>query len=161
RAMVKTALPPFMQPATITLIDSLPLMASGKLDHAALLALEPLAPVQSPADSAAGSRRVASVEASARAAVARAWQQTLDRAPFLPARPFEEAGGDSLRLLQFVFRLEQQCGRPLPLEAFSGTTRPSDFAPALDRLLDEARSGAGRSPTLFLLPGMGGDEPRL
>ena len=50
------------------------------------------------------------------AAIARAWHQATGRAP--GRETFQEAGGDSLGLLELVFVLERACGRSLPLDRF-------------------------------------------
>jgi thioesterase domain-containing protein len=98
----------------------------------------------------------------ARTAVARAWRRVLNRRSLRADLSFGEAGGDSLRLLKLVFDLETQCGISLPLAPFSSDLRPSEMARALDRclrgLVDETDSTA---PVVFLLPAIGGDDPRL
>ena len=98
----------------------------------------------------------------ARTAVARAWRRVLNRRSLRADLSFAEAGGDSLRLLKLVFDLETQCGISLPLAPFSSDLRPSEMARALDRclrgLVDEADTTA---PIVFLLPAIGGDDPRL
>jgi thioesterase domain-containing protein len=98
----------------------------------------------------------------ARTRVARAWRRVLDRRSLRADLTFDEAGGDSLRLLRLVFDLETQCGINLPLAPFSGDLRPSEMARALDRcllgVLDESDTAA---PVVFLLPAIGGDDPRL
>ncbi len=100
----------------------------------------------------------------ARKAVARAWARVLDRRSLHADLPFDEAGGDSLRLIRLIFELESQCGTSLELAPFSGDLRPGDMARALDRCL---RKQAGDDddpeavPDVFLLPAIGGDDPRL
>jgi thioesterase domain-containing protein len=98
----------------------------------------------------------------ARTAVARAWRRVLNRRSLRADLSFGEAGGDSLRLLKLVFDLETQCGISLPLAPFSSDLRPSEMARALDRclrgLVDEPDS---TTPMVFLLPAIGGDDPRL
>ena len=98
----------------------------------------------------------------ARTAVARAWRRVLNRRSLRADLTFGEAGGDSLRLLKLVFDLETQCGINLPLALFSDDLRPSEMARALDRclrgLVDDADTTA---PLVFLLPAIGGDDPRL
>ena len=94
-------------------------------------------------------------------AVTRAWRRVLGRRGLAEDMPFAEAGGDSLRLLQFVFELEAETGLELPLDVFCDSLRPSEFAAALESagvvagLIDDGR------PVVWLMPGMGDDEPRL
>jgi amino acid adenylation domain-containing protein len=157
RQSVGQALPSYMQPARILQIERLPLLPGGKVDETALLAIEAATPRQ---------RRkagpVATATPRAWRAVEHAWLRILDRTSLDADVPFDEAGGDSLGLLRFIFHLEQQCGIALPLDTFYAELRPSAFAERLDRCLKEpapTRSEVGRP--LFLLPGVGKDEPRL
>ncbi|MFJ3922000.1 thioester reductase domain-containing protein [Streptomyces sp. NPDC090022] len=95
RAHLAARLPAFMVPATITVLDQLPLAANGKVDRAALLALTPPAepapvPVP-PAGAAATPATVADV-------VARIWAETLPQsvahAPDGPGDGPGDAPGD-------------------------------------------------------------------
>jgi len=126
-----------------------PLVATATPQAAALL------PQSDPAGPLAATRR-------ARRSVARAWRRVLNRSSLRADVTFAEAGGDSLRLLKLVFDLETQCGISLPLAPFSSDLRPSEMARALDRclrgLVDETDTTA---PMVFLLPAIGGDDPRL
>jgi thioesterase domain-containing protein len=71
---------------------------------------------------------------------------------------FADAGGDSLRLLNLMFRLELALDRPLPMDLLHGGMDLAAMAEAL-------RCSPGQAPpeaaVVFLLPGIGGDEPRL
>jgi len=99
-----------------------------------------------------------------RKAVARAWTRVLDRHSLRADLPFDEAGGDSLKLIRLIFELETQCGTSLELAPFSGDLRPSDMARALDRCLHGLAADAADMaaiPDVFLLPAIGGDDPRL
>jgi len=98
----------------------------------------------------------------ARKAVARAWARVLDRRSLRADVTFDEAGGNSLLLLRLIFDLERQCRIALLLAPFSTDQRPSDMARALDRCLEElADDVADATPALFVLPAIGGDDPRL
>jgi thioesterase domain-containing protein len=146
-----------MHPAHLFVVDRLPLLPGGKVDPAALLAFAAATPRQR------GEAEPALIATQrARDAVSRAWLRILDRASLDADVPFDEAGGDSLRLLRFVFHLEQQCGVTLPLDVFYAELRPSVFAQRLNQCMKDpapTQSRAGRP--LFLLPGVGKDEPRL
>ena len=65
------------------------------------------------------------------AVVAQAWRQVLDHASFAADTPFDQAGGDSLRLLKLIFLMEEATGLRLPMEACHVGLRPSDFAQVL------------------------------
>lgn len=99
-----------------------------------------------------------------RKAVERAWVQVLNRRSLRADLPFDEAGGDSLCLIRLIFALESQCGTSLDLAVFPGDLRPSDMARALDRCLGKPVDRAAEPaavPDVFLLPAIGGDDPRL
>ena len=86
----------------------------------------------------------------------------LDRRSLRADLSFDEAGGDSLRLLRFIFDLERHCRIGLPLAPFSTEQRPSEMARALDRCLHGMADDTDETaPILFLLPAIGGDDPRL
>jgi thioesterase domain-containing protein/acyl carrier protein len=93
--------------------------------------------------------------------VQRAWRRVLGRRGLDTDTPFEEAGGDSLKLLTLHFELEREEKRELPLERFQGYQRPTDLAAVLDELLSDEDSPADTRPIISLIPGLGGDEPRL
>ncbi len=157
RAAVSKSLPTYMQPARILVVDGFPLLPGGKVDEKALLALADATPHkrQQAVHTPAATPRF-------RRAVARAWRRTLDRESLRADTPFNEAGGDSADLLKFIFYLEQESRSTLPLETFYAALRPSEFAERLDAHLGNglvAEDGAGTR--LFLMPGLGGDEPRL
>jgi len=157
RAAVSKSLPTYMQPARILVVDKFPLLPGGKVDEKALLAIADATPRerQQVPHTRAATLRV-------RRAVARAWTRTLDRESLKADTPFDEAGGDSVDLLKFVFFLEQESRSTLPLDTFYAALRPSEFAQRLEghlRSAPVAEDEAG--PPLFLMPGMGGDEPRL
>jgi acyl-coenzyme A synthetase/AMP-(fatty) acid ligase len=139
-ARLGAALPAYMRPSTLTLLEAMPMLPSGKIDAQALLARNDRAASATPglALDAAPSER-------AREMVARAWRQVLDRPSLERGLPFAKANGDSLRLLQFVFHLEQQCGGFLPLAAFSAELTPRGFARVLDRVLPDVPASE-RSP---------------
>jgi amino acid adenylation domain-containing protein len=157
RAAVSKSLPTYMQPARILVIDKFPLMPGGKVDEKALLAI---------ADATHPERQHALHAPAAtprvRRAVGRAWMRTLDRESLRTDTPFNEAGGDSLDLLKFVFFLEQESRSTLPLDTFYALLRPSEYAERLDGHLGSAPVAENRAAIpLFLMPGMVGDEPRL
>lgn len=96
------------------------------------------------------------------AAVGRAWTRTLDRQSLADDVPFDEAGGDSLRFLILVFHMEEQLGTALPLDLFDLSMSPRAVCAAVERHISGgAPEVDGEQPEVFLLPGIGGDEPRL
>jgi pimeloyl-ACP methyl ester carboxylesterase len=76
---------------------------------------------------------------------------------------FEEAGGDSLKLLQLVLGLERPAGRRLKLDLFDPDMRMDDAVSIVGGMTSEDSDPEPRDrrPMVFLLPGLDGDEPRL
>lgn len=72
---------------------------------------------------------------------------------------FFSIGGDSLAAMVLVTEL-RQLGRQLTLETLHGCRTPAAIAAAWSR--GSGRPGEAKTrPTLFLIPGSGGDDPRL
>lgn len=94
-------------------------------------------------------------------AVERAWSRTLDRQSLADNVPFDEAGGDSLRFLILVYHMEESLGTTLPLDLFDLSMAPRAVAATIQRHLSGEAPEAGELSQVFLLPGIGGDEPRL
>lgn len=93
--------------------------------------------------------------------VAQAWIEILDRHSLEQNQPFDEAGGDSLKLMHFVLLLERAVRRNLSLEAFHSGLRPTEMAALLQPEPREAASGQSDLPVLFLFPGLGGHDPQI
>ena len=74
--------------------------------------------------------------------------------PVAADAPFEPPDRYSLRLLRILFHLEAALGRSLPTAPFCAARRPSEFLAALAAAPPQAAS-------LFLFPGIGGDDPWL
>ncbi|MDI1266246.1 MAG: AMP-binding protein [bacterium] len=160
RAHLKGKLPAYMQPSSLFVIDELPLLPGRKIDEEALLSFAdkdaPPAPVPSAPHPA--------VHVAQRAIdmINKAWRRAIGRPPPNDDRSFNEAGGDSLGLLLLVLHLEQSCGQALSLDNFHGEMKPSEFALALDRLIDGRPPAVSKElPVVFFIPGRRGDSPRL
>ncbi|MBV8394248.1 MAG: AMP-binding protein [Alphaproteobacteria bacterium] len=159
RRHLETALPAFMRPRRLLVVDSLPLLPGRKIDEEALLEL-------AQRDAAGVADRCGANEPAASppslAIVEKAWRSTLGRPP--PGRhvSFEAAGGDSLQLLQLVFALERQIDRPLPMERVHVCLTCAEFARELDRVRHEgAVALADDAPAVFLFPPAGGGDAYL
>ena len=160
RAHLKERLPAYMQPAQCFAIDALPLLPGRKIDEEALLGHVPDLALAAPAPSPA----MPAARASQRSMdlVARAWRRACGQTPPEDGRSFNEAGGDSLRLLLLVLHLEQACGQALPLDQFSAELSPIGFALALDRCLaGPSPADADGRPLAFFIPGRRGDSPQF
>lgn len=87
-----------------------------------------------------------------------AWAKTLS-APCEENETWEEAGGDSLASLHLLLYLEKALGRKLTFDML----QPDMTAATLAKAIASTRTNGDNNPvpTVFLLPGILGDEPRL
>lgn len=86
------------------------------------------------------------------------WVATLP-GPFDPALTWEEAGGDSLATLHLQLALEQALSRKLSFDAIAPDMTVADLARSLST--PQAGPADPQVPTVFLLPGLLGDEPQM
>ncbi len=100
------------------------------------------------------------VRGQIREAISHAWTSVLTHQSLLKDQPFDEAGGDSLQLVKFVFLLEESCGVRIPMDRCRVDMRPSDFARALQDLHAPAEQPPV-VPQIFFFPGRGGDSPLM
>ena len=157
RRRLAAALPAAMQPARLHVIEALPLTANAKPDRAALARIDAGAQASRPAADADARPEVAW-------AVAQAWKRNFGRRSLKADESFQAAGGDSLSLLRLAYDIEQRLGAFtfLPFDIFAPDMRPSELARAIGRAGQQAAPPPDASlPTLFLLPGLNGDEPLL
>lgn len=90
--------------------------------------------------------------------VRNAWVTTLP-GPFDPTLTWEEAGGDSLASLQLLLVLEKALCRKLSFDAIAPDMTVADMARSLSA--PPAVHPPVQVPTVFLFPGVLGDEQRL
>jgi amino acid adenylation domain-containing protein len=149
RRHLEATLSSYMWPRRLFELAALPLLPGRKIDEEALL--EHAARI---GISAKGTRPDdVPIERQAAAMIAKAWLATFGRAPPKESVSFEEAGGDSLRLLQLVFELERLAGRALPIEHFQVQSTREQFALALEQCLAGALDAPpADAPALFLFP---------
>lgn len=170
-------LPRHMRPASIRSLAAIPRLPSFKPDIKELEQLDreelterraaaPLAKVYERSEDALGTKgagdpwRISDIVESA-------WTALLDRASFIADLPWDEAGGDSLKALELWFRIERALGKTLPLDSLQAHTTPRSLIAILEKLVESpAPASAGGDagldrPTIFLLPGIVGDEPLL
>ena len=135
RSATRSCLPKYMQPARILLAEKLPRLPGGKIDAEAVLRLD-ASRFEANARLIGELMRSYPASERARQLVARAWVRTLGRTSLEAESTFEEAGGDSLKLLALIFRIEEQLGTTVPLDLIDEHLRPSEFAVALDQWLN-------------------------
>lgn len=148
---LRERLPEPMRPRHIYFIDEIPTLGNFKHD---LRGLEEIDRVR------AGGSRPPSADDKADAALGTAravhavWGRLLGSDAVDRNRPWEEAGGDSMKSLELIFDLEQALGRRISMRLVGPSTRPSDLITSLQGAWKE--SGNDGRPSLFLL-GASGD----
>lgn len=111
RAVELRALPAYLQPAAVIVLDAMPLNRNGKLD---LLRLPP----PGAPDSRSGARPMSQVEQ----AVAAIWLDSLGQLPVDPDEDFFELGGNSLQAMSMCHLMQERLGvAQVPLAAFFAT----------------------------------------
>jgi amino acid adenylation domain-containing protein len=154
RAYARTVLPAIAVPATFSLIASLPMLSSGKVDRAALP--EPSAPPSSPAVAT-----TVKVDASHPLAdvVLQLWEESLGVRDIQITDNYFDLGGDSLMAARLVTRVESRIGRRASLGVFF---EEPTVAGMIAAVLDEERAAfepvlalrtAGSRPPFFFLHG--------
>ncbi|MDJ0343477.1 non-ribosomal peptide synthetase [Streptomyces sp. H10-C2] len=129
RARLAGRLPAHLVPDEWTVVDRLPLTASGKVDRRALADLGDAAVTE--ATSGAGSAELSPIEQ----AVARAWSLSLGMEVTDPDADFIALGGQSLLALSVVDDLRKDLGVDLPLAEFFLTPTVAAHAAVLERVL--------------------------
>jgi amino acid adenylation domain-containing protein/non-ribosomal peptide synthase protein (TIGR01720 family) len=100
KAALARALPDYMVPSTVTVLDSLPLNANGKVDRKALPAADTSAVQAQPT-------AVDLPQGAVEQAIAEVWEALLNKKPVSRHDNFFELGGDSIISLQIVARLRR------------------------------------------------------
>jgi nonribosomal peptide synthetase protein BlmX len=140
RQFLRERLPKYMVPSSVTLLESLPLTSSGKVDRAAL-------PAPAPAGAAASSPPGTQTEQL----VAAIWRQVLGTGEPGLADDFFDLGGDSLRALQVTTQASKLFDVRLSVRALFEAPTLAAYA---DRV-DAARSGAcARDDPEAVVPGV-------
>jgi acyl-coenzyme A synthetase/AMP-(fatty) acid ligase/thioesterase domain-containing protein/acyl carrier protein len=159
RDVIRKALPPAVHPSRLHRIAEMPRLAGGKVDGVKLRTL----------DRTLSGTRVASPAQSleyddqARQIAALLWGKILNKAPS-PSTCWDEAGGDSLKLLQFVMELETAFECELYLESFTVDMSFDEVVRACtpaDADREMASQMQDQKPVLFILPGSIGYGPSL
>ena len=158
REIIRTALPPAVHPTRLHCIPEIPRLGGGKLDGIQLQELDRA--LSEARDEPSPSEGMASLEIEQ--AVTCVWKKILNKST--ATGRWAEAGGDSLKLLQFVMELETLLGRELRLDSFTIDMSVADIVKAA-ALRDEGRNwpcvNQDSLPLLFMLPGSIGYGPSL
>jgi amino acid adenylation domain-containing protein len=131
REFLESKLPDFMVPSAVIVLDEIPLKASGKIDHEALIGLEsqqqeerPYTPPQTALESG----------------LAALWQEVLAVPRVGREDNFFELGGHSLLATQIVSRVREQYHVPLPLRDLMETPNLAGFAEAVQTAMWASQS---------------------
>jgi thioesterase domain-containing protein len=157
RDVIRQTLPTALHPTRLHEIAELPRLAGGKIDVAKLKALDSESRRGPPPPQPPGAGEVK----QAGKMVAQVWTRILGTTDV--AGRWDEAGGDSLKLLRCVMELEELVGQELNMEAFTVDMSATDMIQIV--------AAGGRSqrqqvagellPRLVMLPGSIGYGPSL
>ncbi|MGM4931106.1 AMP-binding protein [Tardiphaga sp. 619_E2_N8_6] len=157
RDVIRQTLPSALHPTRLHEIAELPRLAGGKIDVAKLKVLDTEsrrgpAPPQPP-----GAGEVKQAEKI----VAQVWMRILGTTDV--ASRWDEAGGDSLKLLRCVMELEELVGQELNMEAFTVDMSAADMIQIVAAGGRSQRQQAAGEllPHLVMLPGSIGYGPSL
>jgi amino acid adenylation domain-containing protein len=120
----KEQLPGYMVPSAVVLMEQFPVTSNGKLDRQAL-------PVPEWSRSEQEERYVAPVLPEQKQLV-EIWEELLEVRPIGITDDFFELGGDSLLAARLVERIEQVCGKQLPLSTLLTGATIQQMAKALE-----------------------------
>lgn len=161
RDLIRTTLPPAVHPTRLHSVAEIPQLKGGKVDGAKLREL----------DRALNAQEILKMPIALQASnplgvegiAAAVWERILPGKRAAGSR-WDDAGGDSLKLLQFVMELETALGRELNLDAFTvgmsfaDVIRAASPEQGADSPLVEA---SDPRPILFIVPGSIGYGPSL
>ncbi|MES2259417.1 MAG: amino acid adenylation domain-containing protein [Pseudomonadota bacterium] len=112
RSALAGTLPSYMVPASVALLDSLPLNANGKIDRKALPAHTSASTLESPG------AVYAEPQGEAEQALALLWAEVLDVPRVGRHDNFFETGGHSLKAMELAAMLQQRHGWQVPVRSF-------------------------------------------
>lgn len=157
RDIIRQALPSALHPTRLHEIAEIPRLPGGKIDVTTLKALD--------LENRGGSRSPRLPDANelmqARTIVQEVWTRILGTDEV--AGRWDEAGGDSLKLLRCVMDIEKMIGKELNMEAFTVDMSAADMmrAVALGGRAPRQQHGEDTLPHLVMLPGSMGYGPSM
>jgi amino acid adenylation domain-containing protein len=145
RAFLAARLPAYLVPDYLIPLPEMPRTPNGKLDKAAL-----------PAPTAGTDGQATPARTEAERQIARLWQDLLAVEVVGADDDFFGLGGNSLLVMSMLARVEESCGRSVPLRVFLAGPTPAELAHALS----ESRAVDG-PPAPAAQPGDGFDIDAL
>jgi thioesterase domain-containing protein/acyl-coenzyme A synthetase/AMP-(fatty) acid ligase len=162
RDLIRKTLPPAVHPTRLHSLAEIPRLRGGKVDGLRLRNLDCELRAQMGTQDVHSARQAAN-PLDVEQAVATLWKRIL-LSKGATSKHWDESGGDSLKLLQFVMELETVLGRELNLDAFTVGMSFADIVSAASpeqepegSLVDASDSRA----ILFIVPGSIGYGPSL
>ncbi|GAU86626.1 AMP-binding protein [Bosea sp. BIWAKO-01] len=161
RALIRRALPAAVHPTRLHSLAELPRLRGGKIDSIGLRELDRALRPPKDNDDVRDARQMGNPDA-VEAVVGSLWERMLQRKGAGGSR-WDEAGGDSLKLLQFVMELEEALGRELDLDLFTIDMSFADIVRAAsgDEATRHPPVSSDTRPVLFIVPGSIGYGPSL
>ncbi|WP_292276919.1 AMP-binding protein [Mesorhizobium sp.] len=158
RQLIANTLPSPLRPLRLHRVGEIPRLSSGKIDLAKLGKMDLLArkPATTADPPSPGS------DLKVRQVVQKAWSKVLNTRA--AAGRWDEAGGDSLKLLHCVMEIENLIGQELGLESFTVGMSADEMVTAVAAAQATASGKAApdhNPPLLFLFPGSVGYGPSL
>jgi len=160
RQLIANALPPPLRPLRLHRVGEIPYLGGGKIDLGKLGKMDLLA--RKPATVVHSSNAGAGNDPAVGPAVRKAWMKVLNT-PAAVGR-WDEAGGDSLKLLHCVMEIENIIGQELGLESFTVEMSADEMVKAVVAAQAAASGNVApehNPPLLFLFPGSVGYGPSL
>lgn len=125
RNQLKTRLPEYMVPSAIVVLDHLPLTPNGKVDRQALPKPSPIRPVLR--------EQCVLPRSPVECTLATIWAQVLDVDPIGIHDHFFDLGGDSLKAIQCIQRVQEQFSIEMPMVALFDAPTVAQFAELIGR----------------------------
>ncbi|MDX8523669.1 AMP-binding protein [Mesorhizobium sp. MSK_1335] len=158
RRLIGDTLPPPLRPLRLHRVGEIPYLAGGKIDLAKLGKMDLLA--RTPA--AAADPSSSDSDPAVGRVVRKAWIKVLNTRAAVGR--WDEAGGDSLKLLHCVMEIENLIGQELGLESFTVGMSADEMVKAVVAAQPASSGKAAperNPPLLFLFPGSVGYGPSL
>ncbi len=130
RSFLKQALPDYMVPGRITILDAMPISPNGKIDRKALPA---------PTETAEGATGGDPLRTETETALAALWREALGVGDIGRRDNFFDIGGDSLLVTRVFSRIPRAFGLTLPMKALFDHPDLASQAAAIDRAAGAAR----------------------
>lgn len=149
RAALADALPAYMIPSAIHVLDALPLTPNGKVDHAALTEMH-ASSAADPGTLAWHGAEDSTADSETARALAPLWAELLGIGTVGMNDAFFALGGTSFQALQLVSKIRERFSVTLTLDAFTSTLTLRTLAELIDRKPGVCAAPAAAQPVVLL-----------